>query len=250
MKQKEGAKTANQRKEAVMLSLREWLKDPKVLLLISVALNAMFVAIIARDGDTSITTPYFTLTKLDLNDHVEALFAKPADQPRVRVLLEEKHFYEISPDNPRAEPIAQALIDLADWESAPALVVRLRDMARDLKGPFKVVKRQAKIVAKNDRDGVSEGIAQVCLDSGFGGMYLTIWASDQRGTTVHAATEKECSPLSQDLIELHAQDWNKLFDRSEGEGPRVEPVLVRLHPPRITPPPAHPQVAHANALLH
>jgi len=122
-------------------------------------------------------------------------------------------------------------------------------MARDLKGPFKVVKRQAKIVAKNDRDGVSEGIAQVCLDSGFGGMYLTIWASDQRGTTVHAATEKECSPLSQDLIELHAQDWNKLFDRSEGEGPRVEPVLVRLHPPRITLPPAR-QIAQANPLPH
>ena len=36
MKQKEGAKTTNQRKETVMPSLPEWFKDPKVLLLISV----------------------------------------------------------------------------------------------------------------------------------------------------------------------------------------------------------------------
>jgi hypothetical protein len=229
-----------------MSSLLEWLKDPKVLLLISVVLNAGFVAIIARDGDTSITTPYFTLSKLDLNDHVDALFAKPAHLPQVRSLLEQKRFYEISPDNPRAEPIAQALIDLTDSKSAPALIVRLRDMARDLKGPFKSVERQARIVANDDGDSVSEGIAQVCSDSGFEGMYLTIWASDQRGggATVHAASEKECPALSRDLVELHAQDWKKLFDRSAGA--RTESVLVRLHPPRITLPPARPQIAQAN----
>ena len=229
-----------------MSSLREWLKDPKVLLLISVVVNAMFVAIIARDGHISITTPYFTLTKLDVNDHVEALFANPADLPEVRLWLEEKRFYEVSPDNPRADQIAQALIALADSKSAPALVLRLQDMARDLKGPFKGVERRARVVAKNGGDRVSEGIAQVCSDSGFEGMYLTIWASDQRGSgaTVHAAAEKDCPPLSRDLVELHARDWNMLFDRAEGE--RVESVLVRLHPPRITLPPAHPQIAQAN----
>jgi hypothetical protein len=232
-----------------MPSRPKWLKDPKALLLISVALNAVLVAIIAADGNTSVTTPYFTLAKLGLNDHVEALFAKPADLPQVRALLDQKHFYEISPDNPRAEPIAQALIDLADSKSAPALVVRLRDMARDLKGPFKSAERQARIVAKNDGDGVSEGIAQVCLDSGFEGMYLTIWASDQRGraATVHAAIEKECPPLSRDLVELHARDWSRLFDRSES--PRTESVQVKLRPPRITLPRTR-QIAQANPLLH
>ena len=236
-----------------MPSLREWLKDPKALLLISVALNAAFVAIIARDGDTSITTPYFTLSlaKFDLNDHVKALFTNGTDLRQVRALLEEKHFYEIGPDNPRAEPIAQALTDLADSDFAHALVARLRDMSREEKGPFKSAEHQARIVAKNNRDGVSEGIAQVCSDSGFEDMYLTIWSNDQGGggTTVHAATEKECPPsLSRDLVELHAQDWKKVFGRSGGL--RVEPVLVRLHPPRITPPQAHPQVAQASALLH
>lgn len=233
-----------------MLSLREWIKDPKVLLLISVVLNAVFVAIIARDGDTSITTPYFTLQKLDVNHHIEALFKEPANLPQVRVLLEAKRFYEISPDNPRTEPIAQALIELADSKAAPALVVRLRDMVRDLRGPFKSDKRQVKIVAKNDEDGVSEGIAQVCLDSGFEGMYLTIWSNDQRGggMTVHAAAEKECPPSSPDLIGLHTQDWNRLFDKSEG--PRVESILVRLHPPRITLPSAPRQIAQANPLPH
>jgi hypothetical protein len=233
-----------------MPSLREWLKDPKFLLLISVALNAVFVAIIARDGDTSITTPYFTLSlaKFDLNDHVNALFTKGTDLPQVRALLEEKHFYEIGPDNPGAEPIAQALADLADSHFAHALVARLRDMSRNERGPFKGAKHQARIVAKNDQDGMSEGTAQVCSDSDFGDMYLTIWSND-RGTTVHAAAEKECPPLSQDLVELHAQDWNKVFGKSGS--PRVEPVLVRLHAPRVTPPPAHPrQVAHANALPH
>src|SRR5713101_17422 len=252
MKQRDGAKTTNPRKEAAMPSLREWLKDPKVLLLISVALNAAFVAIIARDGDISITTPYFTITlaKFDLNDHVKALFAKRTDLPQVRALLEEKHFYEIGPDNPGAEPIAQALIDLADSHFAHALVARLRDMSREEKGPFKGAEHQVRIVAKNDRDGVSEGIAQVCLDSGFEDMYLTIWSNDQRGggTTVHAAAEKECSPLSRDLVELHAQDWKRVFGSSGG--PRVESVLVRLHPPRITLPPAHPQIAQASTLPH
>lgn len=231
-----------------MLSLPEWLKDPKVLLLISAVLNAVFVAIVAYNGNISITTPYFDLAKLDVNDHVNALFAKPDDLPQVRVLLEEKRFYEISPDNPRTEPIAQALIALADAKSAPALVVRLRDMVRDLKGPFKSAEQQVKIVAKNEEDGVSEGIAQVCLDSGFEGMYLTIWSNDQRGVgmTVHAAAEKECPPLSRDLVGLHAQDWSKLFDRSES--PRVESILVRLHPPRITLPSAPHQIAQANPL--
>src|SRR5712691_4887565 len=129
---KDGAKTTNQRQEAAVPSLREWLKDPKVLLLISVALNAAFVAIIARDGDTSITTPYFTLSlaKFDLNDHVKALFTKGTDLPQVRAMLAEKHFYEISPDNPETDPIARALVDLADSHFAHALVARLRDMSR------------------------------------------------------------------------------------------------------------------------
>ncbi len=237
-----------------MPSLREWLKDPKVLLLISVALNAAFaaiIAIIASDKDIQIETPYFVLAKLGLNGHVEALFKKGTDLPQVRALLEEKHFYEIGPDNPGAEPIAQALIDLADSHFAHALVARLRDMSREEKGPFKSAEHQARIVAKNNRDGVSEGIAQVCSDSGFEDMYLTIWSNDKGGggTTVHAAAEKECPPsLSRDLVELHAQDWKKVFGRSGGL--RVEPVLVRLHPPRITPPQAHPQVAQASALLH
>src|SRR6266571_4098275 len=219
MKQKDGAKTTNQRTEAAMPSLREWLKDPKVLLLISVALNAAFaaiIAIIASDKDIQIETPYFVLAKLGLNGHVEALFKKGTDLPQVR-----------------------------------ALVARLRDMSREEKGPFKSAEHQARIVAKNNRDGVSEGIAQVCSDSGFEDMYLTIWSNDKGGggTTVHAATEKECPPsLSRDLVELHAQDWKRVFGRSGG--PRVESVLVRLHPPRITPPPAHPQVAQASALLH
>jgi hypothetical protein len=232
-----------------MPSRPKWLKDPKFLLLISAALNAALVAIIATEGNASVTTPYFTLAKFGLNDHVEALLAKPADLPQVRALLEHKHFYQISPDNPRAEPIVQALIDLADSSSAPALLERLRDMARNLKGPFKSVERQAKIVARNNADGVSQGIAQVCLDSGFEGMYLTIWASDPRGggVTVHAAIEKECPPLSRDLVELHAQDWKRLFDSSQG--PRVESVLVRLHPPRITLPGAR-QIAQANPLPH
>jgi len=217
-----------------MPSLLEGLKDLRVLLLISVVLNAAFVAIVARDGNISVTTPWVSIMKLDLDDHVKALFAEATDLPAVRGLLERQRFYEISPDNPSIEPIRQALVDLAKSHSASALVAKLQEMARDLEGPFEGAERQAKIVIMNDdADGASEGIAQVCSKSGFEGMYITIWARDQRrgGTTVHAATEKECKPTERDFVELHAQDWNKLFDTAES--PRAESVLVRVHPPWI-----------------
>ncbi len=211
----------------------EWLKDFKVLLTISVLLNAVLVAVIASNG--TITTPWFTIAHFGLSDHIERLFKDKRNLPSVRAMLEEKNFYEISADNPGTEAIERALTQVAELLSTHALVLRLREMSQHRKGPFKPRERQAELVAKNDVDGLSEGIAEVCLRSGFEDMHLTIWGSAQRGepmVTVHAAIEKECQEKNLRVVGLHMQDWKKLFDESPNQ--REESVLVGLRPPRIT----------------
>jgi hypothetical protein len=215
--------------------LTKLLKDLKVLVGISVALNLALVAITLRGADdvrVKFGGNEVVLKTVTLTEHFEALFRDRTERQLVRALLEEKHFFEIGPDNPRAESIAVALMNLAERHSAHALVSQLREMSRRLTGPFKGLESYA-LVEKNDFHVSSQGIARVCRGSGFEDMYLMIFGTGhpQRSVTVHAEKQRDCPEKMREVVELHSDDWNKLFDETDAASQRS--VIVGLHPPRF-----------------
>ena len=217
--------------------LTKLLKDLKVLVGISAVLNVALVALILHGADdvrVKFAENEVVLKSLTLTEHFEALFRQRTERQQVRALLEEQHFFEIGPDNPRAESIAVALMNLADRHSAHALVSQLREMSRRLTGPFKGLESHA-IVEKNDFHASSQGIARVCRGSGFEDMYLMIFGTGnpQRSVTVHAEKHRDCPEKMRDVVELHSDDWNKLFDETDAASQRS--VIVGLHPPRFEP---------------
>jgi hypothetical protein len=214
----------------------KWLTDLKVLVGISAVLNLALVAVIlggADDVHVKVGEIEVVVKTLTLDERIKALFGEPTQRPQVRALLEQKHFFEIGPDNPRAESIAEALTDLANRHSAHALVSALRDMSRRLSGPFKGFERPARIIATKGSHALSQGFARVCLGSGFEDMFLTIWGTGhaQGGVTVHAEKQRDCPTSMLYDVELHFDDWKAVFDETDPAS--QSPVFVRLHPPRV-----------------
>ena len=48
---------------------------------------------------------------------------------------------------------------------------------------------------------------------------------------VHAEQQRDCPESMRDVVALHVDDWNVLFDEKDPAAKR--PVIVRLHPPRV-----------------